>query len=219
MCAAITTAAIGVGLAAYQVYQGAQDKKEAKRALNDFKRQDLTNPYENMQISTVGTDAMREEAGRTSANLVESSKGDIRSVMGNIPQIVALNNDMNRGIQTDLDMQVQKRNYAIANQKVNNQGVQEGRDNADLSGIGTQLNVGRQDMWNGMRGLMTTANYAANNIDFKGTGPEISKAVNLQPIGSNSVITNSLPKLQTSPLPKTEEAIFRDYWNNNFYGF
>lgn len=163
--AAVTTSVLGVGLAGYQAYQGMKDKQKAEDALANFDRQDLTNAYENVPISTVGSDLIREEAGRTSANIVDAVRNsDSRTVLGGIPKIQSGNNAMNKDAQAYLDDQVIKRNYAIAGDKANMRNIQEGRDNADLAGIGQQLEVGRQDMWSGLRGIGASAMFAANNI-------------------------------------------------------
>lgn len=215
--AAVTSTVLSGLAAGYQIYSGAKDKKNAENALNNFERQDLSNPYENIQLSTIGTDAMREESGRTAANLVENSRGDMRSIMGNIPRIVALNNEMNKGVQVELDNQNQRRDYAIAGDETNIRGIQEGRDNADLSGIGTQLNVGRQDMWSGIKGVVSTGMYAANNLNFSGKQrPEATGISELNPV-SYSSIPSPRPSA-TVPNLKVPYS-FTDYFNNNFYGF
>jgi hypothetical protein len=209
--AAITTAAVGAGLGLFQAYQGMKDKNDAKSALNNFKRQDLTNPYINMPISTVGTDAMREEASRTNANLIDASQGDIRSVMGNLPRIVSLGNELNRGIQTELDGQVQRRNYAIAGDEVAQRGMQEARDNGDLAGIGQQLQVGRQDMWNGLRGVAASASYGMNNSDaFANKTPQVEGVTSgITPVGVKSL----------TPKPMANPSGYLDSFNKNFYGY
>lgn len=169
--AAITTTALTVGISGYMAYQGAQEKKKAQNALNNYDRQDLKNPYENVQISTVGSDLMREESGRTSANLVEASRnGGIRSIMGTIPKIQSYTNLENRDAQKYLDEQVQKREYAIAGDETNMRAIKETRDNANISALSSQVDKGEQDMWNGISGMAKGVSYGANNIDFNSTG-------------------------------------------------
>jgi hypothetical protein len=165
--AAITTAAIGVAGAGFQIYQGMQQKKDAENALNEFERQDLENVYENMPISTLGSDLMREESGRTASTQVEASRAaGIRGIMGAVPKIQAQNNLQNRQAQIDLDSQVQKRNYSIAGDNQRIQGMQEQRDNADLAGIGQQMQAGQQNTFDGLRGLGNAAISGANNMDL-----------------------------------------------------
>lgn len=195
MCAAVTSAVVGgVGLAmsGYQTIQGMKDRNAAKNAINNYDRQDLVNPYKDIQISTVGTDLMREEAGRTSANLIDLvSNAGQRAILSAIPKIQSNTNDLNREAQVSIDNQVQRREYAIAEGENNVMGMTEARENADLAGLGRQLEVGRQDMWSGIRGMGSSAMFMANNGAFGGTTP----------VNSGSGVPNFLS--YANAIPKT----------------
>lgn len=206
MCAAITTAAIGVGISGYMAYNSAQEKKKAKRALDNYDRQELKNPYENVQISTEGSDLMREESGRTSANLVEAAQGSgVRGVMGAIPKIQAYTNLENRDAQKYLDDQVQKREYAIAGDETNLRAVKENRDNANISALSSQIDKADQDMWNGISGMATSVAYGANGIQASNANKAASrtpvtalptpKSADVVPLGTN--LTPTVEPLKT----------------------
>ena len=170
--AAITTAALGLAMGGYQAYQGAQNAKKANRAINEYNRQDLdkSNPYENMQISTIGSDVMNEQNQINSANAIEAMRAGGSRGIAMLPSVTAQNNQANQNTRAYLDDQVTKRNYAIAGDKTAIRGMKEDRENADLAGLGQQLQTGRQDMWSGIRGIGSSAMYAANNIDWNGDG-------------------------------------------------
>lgn len=172
MAAATVTALVGLGVAGYQAYQGAQQKKQAQKALNSYDRQDLgqSNPYENMPISTVGSDLLREENQRNNANTVDALRSGGTRGIAMIPQVVANNNTQNRETRAYLDDKITKRDYAIAGDKTAIREMKEDRENADLAGLGQQLQTGRQDMWSGIRGAASSAMYAANNIDWNSDG-------------------------------------------------
>ena len=176
MAAATATAILGGGLAAYQAIDGANQKRKAQNALQRYKRQDLdaSNPYENIPISTVGSDIMTEQSQMNNANAVDALRNGGTRGIAMIPQVVANSNRQNQEIRAYLDDQVTKRNYAIAGDKTAIRGMKEERENADLAGLGQQMQVGRQDMWSGFRALGNTAMYAANNIDFSGSNPQVS---------------------------------------------
>jgi hypothetical protein len=167
MCAAVTTTALAVGMAGYQIYQGEKQKKDAKRALKNYERQDLDNAFEEVQISTAGSDYLREESQRTAAELTTAVReGGTRSILGGIPKIAATVNDANREGRAYLDKQYINRDYAIAGDKVQTRAMQETREANDLAGIGQAIMVGQQNAWNGIRGLGASLNYGARNIDF-----------------------------------------------------
>ena len=172
MAAATATAILGGGLGAYQAIDGANQKRKAQNALQRYKRQDLDapNPYENIPISTVGSDIMTEQSQMNNANAVDALRNGGTRGIAMIPQVVANSNRQNQEIRSYLDDQVTKRNYAIAGDKTAIRGMKEERENADLAGLGQQMQVGRQDMWSGFRGLASSGMYAANNIDWNGKG-------------------------------------------------
>jgi hypothetical protein len=117
---------------------------------------------------------MAEENQRNSANAVDALRSNGARGVAMIPQIVAVGNRQNQEIRSYLDDQITKRNYAIAGDKTAIRGMKEERENADLAGLGQQMQVGRQDMWSGFRGLASSGMYAANNIDFSGSNPQVS---------------------------------------------
>jgi hypothetical protein len=187
--AAITTVAISAAAAGYAVYQGEQKKRQAQKALENYNRQDLTksNAFEDIPISTVGSDLMREESQRTTANVVDGMRSGGTRGIAMLPGVISANNQINQQGRAYLDDQVIKKNYAVAGDKTAIRGMREDRENADLAGIGQEMQVGRQDMWSGIRGVASSGMYAANNIDFTGT-PQV-KGVDsyLSPVGLNSV--------------------------------
>ena len=167
------TAGLGLGMSAFQAIGGAKQKRKAKNALQRYKRQNLdaSNPYENIPISTVGSDIMTEQSQMNNANAVDTLRNGGTRGIAMIPQVVANSNRQNQEIRAYLDDQVTKRNYAIAGDKTAIRGMKEERENADLAGLGQQMQVGRQDMWSGFRGLASSGMYAANNIGWNGEGP------------------------------------------------
>lgn len=167
--AAITTAAIGVAGAGYQILQGERQRKQAQDALNEYDRQEIENVYKDVPISTVGSDLMREETARTAATLTNAARETgTRGVLSSIPRIQSGINDANRESQRYLDDQVIRRNYAIADDERRIQGMTENRENADLAGIGQQLEVGRQNTFSGIRALGSNLSFLGGNIDRAG---------------------------------------------------
>lgn len=183
--AAITAMALaGAGLSAYQAYQGAKDKKEGQKALQDYKRQDLaeSNPYGAIPISTVGSDAMREESQRTTANVTDALRNMGTRGAAYLPGVIATNNKVNQDSRNYLDDQILKKNYAIAGDKTDTRRMIEERENSDLAGIGNQIQVGRQDMWSGIRGLGNSAMYLVDNKGWEDFKTD-KTASTLKPVG------------------------------------
>lgn len=167
MCAAISTAIIGTGLSAYQISEGQKQKKRAQSELDKYQRVELNNAYENIPISTVGSDLMREQTSALSADMIDVARNSTpRVAMGMMPSIQANINKNNQETRAYIDNQITNRNYAVAGDNIRIQGVKEGRDNQNINALSTQIQSGRQDMWSGFLGLGKSLMYGARNIDF-----------------------------------------------------
>ena len=190
--AAITSAAVGavgLGMSAYQAIDGANRQKKAQRELNNYERQELNNAFENVQISTMGSDLLREEGARTTANLVDATQmGGARTIIGGIPRVVGASNEINREAAKMLDDQVQNREYAIAGDNTRIEGITENRDIANIAGLSSQINAGRQDMWSGFGSALSSAAYMGRGLkEMKGTNNVAPSTIATQEIGNNVV--------------------------------
>lgn len=161
-------ALIGLGISAFQAFQGAKDKKNAQNQLNDYERQTLSNAYENIQISTVGSDLMTQESQRTTANLTDATRNaGLRGVLGGIPKIQAQNNLANQEARKYLDDQVNKRQYAISEDEIRLRNIKENRDVENISALSSQVDAGKQDMWNGIIGGFKATSSLLNEMEAK----------------------------------------------------
>ena len=188
--AAATSMAImgGIGMAkgAYDTVQASKEKKKRQAELDAYQRQELTNSYKNMQISTIGSDLMREESSRNIATAMNSiGNAGTRAIIGATPKLVAEQNNVDRAIQKDLDEQVQKRDYAIAGDDAQIRGMQEQREYQDLAGLGNAIDTARQDQNMGMNtmlnGTMAVASGMSGSIG--NSTPKVKPVSTLNPIG------------------------------------
>lgn len=149
--AAITSAVIGAATAGASIIGASRQQRQARRALNDYERQNLENVYRDMPISMVGTDLMREETARTTAGLTDSARRfGLRGVMSSIPAIQAMNTQANMQTRSYLDDQINQRNRMVAEDQARIRGMQENREFQDLAGIGNLMSVGQQNMQSGI---------------------------------------------------------------------
>lgn len=171
--AAVTTAAIGVASAAYSIYSGEKQKSEAKKAIENLKTPELKNPYENMRISTMGSDLIREEGQRRTANILDSLQGGgARSMMSAIPKLVAMNNDINQQARKEIDDQMLQRERLIAGYGEKQNQYEENRYQNELQGYGQMYYQGQQQMWNGVRTGLTSVGSLGRAIDSKSSKNE-----------------------------------------------
>ena len=160
----IGTAAVGAGMGAYQTIQGAKEQADAKQALANYQRQTLTNPYDNMQVSTLGADAQREEQARLEASQVQAlAEGGTRGIVGGLGRVEAGGQLVNSKIGANLDEQQKAINMAQAEDQARIRQMMEARQNGDISALSTQFNAGKNDMNMGLGNMVRGVGMMANN--------------------------------------------------------
>lgn len=183
----------GLGLAKglFDTVSGSQREKKHQAELDAYQRQELTNKYKDMQISTIGSDMMREESSRNMATAMNSvGNAGTRAIIGATPKLVAEQNNVGRTIQKGLDDQVQKRNYAIAQDDAQIRGMQEQREYQDLAGLGNAIDTARQDKNMGMNTMLNGAMTIGAGIYDKETDEKPTYANTFKP--SNYPIQSSI---------------------------
>ena len=147
----MATAAIGTGLSIYQTIQAAKEKDAAKRALDNYERQQLDNVYKDVAVSTLGADRQREEQSRLAASQVQALQGaGTRGLVGGLGRVEAGNQNVNQQIAADLDQQQKQIDFATAGDQARIRGMQEERENADIAALSSQYQAGKQDENTGM---------------------------------------------------------------------
>ena len=199
MALPLLAAGLGMISGGIQMFGGMRQKKKAQKAIDNYQRQELINPYEKMGISTSGSDLVREEASRASATAVNALQGGgIRALMGGLPGVVAQNNRATMEGRRYLDDQINKKANLVAGQDSRNQNMMEQREIGDLAGLGQQLETGRQNMFSGMRGMFNGVASGLSAIPGLGTsGATPPNTSAISPIGgpNNNGMTaiNAMP--------------------------
>ena len=154
---AIPTAISGVASIG-QMISGNKAAKKTQEAIDNYKRQELTNPYESLQVSTMGADRQREDLARSISTMANNSvMGGSRAILGLAPQMLAQQKQQEAQIMANLDEQEKQRQQMVARGNEMVQNMQENREQNDLMGLGNALNTARQERMNGVNGLMQTA--------------------------------------------------------------
>ena len=167
---------------AYDTVQASKEKKRKQAEFDAYQRQKLedSNVYKKMQISTIGSDLMREESSRNIATAMNSiGNAGTRAIIGATPKLVAEQNNVDRAIQKDLDEQVQKRDYAIAGDDAQIRGMQEQREYQDLAGLGNAIDTARQDQNMGMNTMLN----GVMSGSIGNSTPKVKPVSTLNPIG------------------------------------
>ena len=144
---AMATAAQGaIGLAggAAKFFEGRKMQRQAQQLIDNFEWKDLENAYTNKQVSTLGSDLMREENARAMATATGALReGGSRALIGGLGKVVSQSNTMNREIAANLDEQQKALDLAAAADDVRIRSMVEQRQADELAGYGEMLQQGR----------------------------------------------------------------------------
>ncbi|MDR2207178.1 MAG: hypothetical protein LBE36_13600 [Flavobacteriaceae bacterium] len=201
--------------------QASRARREAERIqqqIDNYRRQTLTNPFEELQVSTLGADRQREDLARsmaTAANL--AAMGGSRAIASLTPNLIAQQNAQEAQIVANLDEQEKQRQQLIAQGNQIVQQMTEQRERDDLLGLGNALNTANQNRTNannmvvqGLTQLGGTAMAFGGDL-FKGTPKEGTfggdGALKTILPGAEVSPANPLPQNYQSPMPNSP-AVF-----------
>lgn len=155
---------------AYNMIQGAKQRRDAKNALDNYKRQELKNTAEDLQVSTLGADRQREEQARLASTQVDALRGaGTRGIIGGLGRVEAGNQNVNADIAANLDEQQKQLDKMKAQEEANIRGIQENRENADISALSSQYNAGNEAFQQGIGQAIGGVGAVANQFGKKDT--------------------------------------------------
>lgn len=194
--ASAVTGGLSAGMGIFQTIQGAKEKRQAEEALANYERQKLENVAQDLQVSTLGADRqLAEQARLASAQIGALQGGGTRALIGGLGKVEAGNQAVNDQITADLDQQRKDIDRMIASDNANIRGMQENRENADISALSSQYQAGKQDMnmgiGNTLQGIGTVANQFGGT-GAKGTADAIGNPTDATSITPNNALSTGV---------------------------
>lgn len=170
-----------------QTIQGAKETKQARKAIDEYERQELTNAYEGTKISTAGSDLQEDILRQSTATTMGALKsGGARALLGGIGKVQQANVKAAQDIGVSLDEKQERLDMLKAGEEIRIEQTKERREEQDLAGLGQQLQSGRQ----------TTMSGLSNIVGAAGAGAQMQMINKGMPAGqSNPFVT----PVQTSP--------------------
>lgn len=169
----------GVGAAAgaaggiAKFYEGRDMQRKAQQAIDNFQWKELTNPYKNLQVSTLGSDLQREEQSRMAATSVNALRqGGNRAIIGGLGRVESQNNMVNRQIGAGLDQQQKQIDFAAAQDDTRIREMEERRQANELQGYGQQLNVGMNTKYGGIADISNGISSIGQSMMTIGSMPK-----------------------------------------------
>jgi hypothetical protein len=165
----IPFAAIGAGLGLVssvdQFFSSRKSQKDAEEALNNFRRQELINPYEDIQISRLKSEQQTDANLSNMATSVDAlQRTGARGVLAGLPMLNDATTFLQGKISEDLEQQDVNRSMLIAQGEERIRQVREARELGAIQGLGNQAQVGRQDA------ASATTNFATSLLALGDSG-------------------------------------------------
>lgn len=167
-----TATAIGLGISAAasagQAIAGASRARKAKKALENYKRQDLKNVAKDLRVSTLGAEMQTLAAQRQASSTIGALRsGGVRGVVGGAKDLQAGQQQVQQQISADLDRQQVNIQQMQMQEEQKIRGMQEQRENQDIQGLGAEMAAGRAQTMEGITGLAGAAAGAAQAVPDK----------------------------------------------------
>lgn len=227
--ALVAVAAVGLGLSVYQTVDAKKKQKEAEQAAAEYDRQDVTNPYENLQVSTLGANLQQANLNNQVSTATDALRaGGARAVLGGLPTIYDSVIQANQQIAAGLDQQYNQNQQLAAQGNAMVQNMNEQRERDDLLGIGNAINASRQEY---NQGLSNTIKSGVNVVSAASTIPASTATTNTNSVttprfgstglfGRNAVAINGTNNSNNLIAPSTPNLDYQNLinqYNNSLY--
>jgi len=151
-------AAVGIGLAVAgstaQIISGESKRVKAKRALQNFQRQELKNITQGLRVSTLGAELQTQEAQRRFSTSVDALRSaGVRGLVGGLGQQEMQQQKLQQQISSDLDRQQMQIEQMRAQDEARIRGMIEQRESAQIAGLGSEMAQGSKMVQAGLGGL------------------------------------------------------------------
>lgn len=187
---------LGAGMGIYNMIRGAKEQREARRAMENYERQKLTNVADGMQVSTLGSDLQRQEQARLAAsqNQMLQDSGT-RGIVGGLGKVEAGNQAVMQKTGADLDQQQKQIEMMQAEDNARIRSIQEEREKADLAALSSQFQSGKMDSNLGAGNIIQGAGQFSQGYGLMNRAPQAGGTQYGSLYGSN--VNGANPNMQS----------------------
>lgn len=153
---ATVTAAVGAIGGAANIASGIAKSKKAMAAIENFRWQDLQNPFDEVSVATQGTDRALEEIKRSEAAALDNLKAaGARGVIAGSGGVQQRTTEATGKVSAQLDQREQELASKKAQVELQNQAMKEKRQADELAGYGALLAQGQQQQMTGFGNMVS----------------------------------------------------------------
>lgn len=159
----------------FQSIQGAQQSRDAQRALEALPVPELKNVAEGLQVSKMGNELKVENARNRFAQNVDTLKsGGIRGVIGGLSSVNAQAKQTDLEVAADYNKQENDIAQMAAEDQARIRAMEEQRYQGNVAALSSQVNAGKQQMWSGVQGALQGA---ASGVQMEVQQSQFNKAM------------------------------------------
>lgn len=196
--AATTAAILAGGASLVQIGSSLKSGGDARKAIRNFRSQDLVNPYGALTVDTTKADQQTEANLSNFATATEALReSGSRGVFSGIPRLTEANQILQEAISADLSRQAQENKIRFAQGEENIRAIRENREQMALQGLGQQLQTSRQDLVSGVSGLISSGLAFGSSLD--GRTPQVRSVGSVPTAGFSNLDSYGqiqIPQLQ-----------------------
>lgn len=140
---AAATAAVSIGKSIHDSSQARKRERSARKRLENYQRQDLSNAYSGMAVPTAGATMAREEAIRTQAETAYlAGQAGVRG-LGAVSGIAGMTQESMGRIDAQLQEAQFRLQSMVAEDEARIRAMQEEREQQDIAGLGAEIAYNR----------------------------------------------------------------------------
>lgn len=140
---AAASAAVSIGKSIHDSSQARKRERSARKRLENYQRQDLSNAYSGMAVPTAGAAMAREEAIRTQAETAYlAGQAGVRG-LGAVSDIARMTQQSMGRIDAQLQEAQFRLQSMVAEDEARIRAIQEEREQQDIAGLGAEIAYNR----------------------------------------------------------------------------
>lgn len=164
---AAISAGIGLVSSGVNFFTAQSQQREARRALENFRRQELVNPSRDIRLSTMKSEQQTDaNLSNTATSIDAIQRTGARGVIGAVPRLSENNILLQQQISQDIADQEVRREFAIAEGEERLRNIREQREMNAILGLGQQVQVGRQDAQSAMASGISSLMAGGRALDL-----------------------------------------------------
>ena len=209
---------LGAGMGIFNMIRGAKEQADARRAMESYQRQKLTNVTDGMQVSTLGSDLQRQEQARLAANQNQMlADSGTRGIVGGLGKVQANNDKVMQETGAGLDQQQKQINMMSAEDEARMRQMTEERQKADLAALSSQFQSGKMDSNMGAGNLIQGAGMFGQGYGMmdKTPNPATSYTTTGTTVNGANPQFQSPANMQYNPNYVSNQIVNPNTWNYN----